>query len=118
MLAAGVETKTTFLFSRKAKISKNSLTFREISFLRKILVPKMVFAKSFRFSENFPPAFRIWIHIQVAPESGPENSEWKILVKTFAKQNIFAKTFAKTFSKTKIFAKTFAASAESINFRE
>jgi hypothetical protein len=30
----------------------------------------MVFAKNFRFCENFQPEFRIWIHIQVAPESG------------------------------------------------
>jgi hypothetical protein len=36
----------------------------------KIFVPDMVFAQSFRFCENFQSVFRIWIHIQVAPESG------------------------------------------------
>jgi hypothetical protein len=49
----GLKRKPLFSFSQKAKISENSLTFREIlqnfsrkfSFSRKIFVPGMVFAK-------------------------------------------------------------------------
>jgi hypothetical protein len=42
-----VETKTPFSFSRKTKISENSLTFRKISF-----------HKNFRFCESFCGNFR------------------------------------------------------------
>jgi hypothetical protein len=71
-----VETKTpVFIFAKsenKKKFAHFSRNFvsRKFSFSRKIVVPGMFFAKNFRFCENFQPVFQIWIHIQVAPESG------------------------------------------------
>jgi hypothetical protein len=72
-----VETKTPiFIFAK----SENLLTFHKISFCKndrlsfraKNFVFVKDFAKNFRFCENFPPVLRIFIHIQVAPESGSE----------------------------------------------
>jgi hypothetical protein len=66
-----------FIFAKsenKQKFSNFSRNFAKFSFSRKFsrkkFVPGMVFAKSFSFCENSQPVFRIWIHIQVAPESG------------------------------------------------
>jgi hypothetical protein len=52
------ERKTLFSFSRKAKISENSLTFRKISFrknfrFRESFRKKFFFREDFRFREKF-----------------------------------------------------------------
>jgi hypothetical protein len=52
-----VETKTPFSFSRKAKISENSLTFREISF-RENFHFRESFCEHFRFRESICENFR------------------------------------------------------------
>jgi hypothetical protein len=128
-----VETKTLFSFLRKAKISKNSFTFLKISrnfISRKFLLSrKFLFCKTFLFPGwflqknteklqkfSFSPMFQIWIHIQLAPESGSAFRIDKILrkvAKIFA--NSFAKTFGesenycKLFSRKKLFAKIFVS---------
>jgi hypothetical protein len=91
--SVGLKRKPLFPFSRKAKISENSLTFR----FRKS------FRENFRFRENFPPVFVSGYTFNWLLDPGP-HSERKIFAKTFAKPTIFAKPFAKT----KIFAKVFA----------
>jgi hypothetical protein len=69
--------KPSFSFSQKAKISENSLTFRENENFRESFRKNFLFSRKFffpgkteTFRERFPPEFRIWIHIQVAPVSG------------------------------------------------
>jgi hypothetical protein len=53
----GLKRKPLFSFSRKAKISENSLTFREISF-RENFRFRESFRENFRFRESFREIFR------------------------------------------------------------
>jgi hypothetical protein len=102
---------------RQAKISENSLAFREISFrenfcfrekfrenfrLReKFLFPGwfsqkvFVLAKHFSFAQIFHQCFGSG-YISTWPLNPDPPSEWKIFAKTFAKTNIFVSFFAKS----------------------
>jgi hypothetical protein len=54
--SVGLKRKPLFSFSRKAEISENSITFREISF-RENFRFRESFRKNFRFRECFPKVF-------------------------------------------------------------
>jgi hypothetical protein len=101
----------------KSEKNEKSLTFanfRENFGFWKIFAKNCCFRDSFRekfpFFENFQYMFRIWIHIQVAPEAGSafqtENFREKCReTEKFRKNENFRENekFAKTFAKTKIF---------------
>jgi hypothetical protein len=120
--------KPLFSFSRKAKISENSLTFREIWFCKNFR-----FRENFRFCESFRENFcfrekflfpgwfsrkfyvtstsvRIWIHIQVAPGSGSA-----LRKENFRENFRETENFRENFRETKNFRETFR---ENENFRE
>jgi hypothetical protein len=75
----GLKRNPLFSFSRKAKIGENSLIFAKFRFCEnfrfregcsEICCFHESFRENFLFPGWFPLVFRIWIHIQVAPESG------------------------------------------------
>jgi hypothetical protein len=67
-------------------------------------------AKILVLRKNLPPVFRIWIHIQVAPDPDAHSEE-----KNFCENFRETKNFRYKFRETKNFRETFR---ENENFRE
>jgi hypothetical protein len=108
----GLKRKPLFSFSRKAKISENSLTFHKISF-RENFRFRETFRGNVRFRESFHEKFLFpgWFSCKVSVFAKIFNQcfgsrytcRWLLNPDPHSKRKIFAQNFAKV----KVFAKTF-----------